>query len=202
MRCVVTPTVMSTLDVAIDLAAATPRPPRLTLGHRLSAVERSPDLSAVHGDHAEVDAGPHRRHREARQLVGRRWAMIGSAAVAPATSCHRSRTEVCVPVPMLTTQPTPAVAGADQRIDGVVDEHEVACLAAVAGDRAARPRSAAAAANAATTPPSGRWRGPYTVDMRQHRELDRVLLAVRGQQVDDRSGDDASHATRFERHAP
>ena len=60
-------------------------------------------------------------------------------------------------------------------------------------------RSAAAAANAATTPASGRWRGPYTRGQREHGELDRVLLAVRGEQVDGRAGDDPADTARLER---
>ena len=103
-----------------------------------------------------------------------------------------SRTVVCTPVPMLIDQPATAIRRSHQCVDDVVDEHEVTCLATVTVEHR-RVADATAARKAAATPPSGRWRGPYTDDSAGDRELDRVVVAVGLEQVDHRVPDDALH---------
>ena len=107
MRAVVVPSVMSTPEVAAELArptlAAAGLDPRCTPSAQgVEALgQRRPRRPG------EVDPGPHRGHGEAQHLVG-----VGGdvrAAVRPsgATSAHRSRSDVCTPVPTLTTSPLP-----------------------------------------------------------------------------------------------
>ena len=112
---------------------------------------------------AELDAGPARVERRASQLAG----------AAPARTRRRRRasglghraverlTDVSVPVPMFIKQPATPLGGPDERVDHVVDEHEVAGLLAGAEDGAAQP-ARSRPAKIATTPasPCGSWRGP------------------------------------------
>ena len=114
MRALVVPSVMTTpRPRPRSTATSSRRHPRLarrttpdaqrSLGARIAA---RPSSSGGPGRPAEVDPGPDRRDREAGQLVDRRRTYTGGGPAA-ASSAHRSRTDVCTPVPMLTTRPLP-----------------------------------------------------------------------------------------------
>src|SRR6185436_592303 len=92
----------------------------------------------------------------------------------------------------------PPLPGSHQRVDDVVDVDEVAALASIAGQAGrltAAPGGDESGDDAAVRPLS--W--PVHRRQSERGELDAPILAVRGQQVDDRLGDDAAHAARRQR---
>ena len=119
--------------------------------------ERRPRLPA------QVDAGAAGSSAERCSSPGRAIAYRAGSS-KPASSRHRveqllhARLDAGADV---HDEPAAAVRGADERVDDVVDVHEVAGLLAVAEDR--RPaRLEQLPAKIATTPasPCGSWRGP------------------------------------------
>ena len=118
-----------------------------------------------------------------------------SGAISP----HRSRSAVGTPVPTLTTSPLPRRPERTRASTTSSTKTRSRDLPPVTGEHWLRRPVAAADTSAATTPPSGRWRGPYAAGQRQRRELDAVRLAVRGEEVDDRLGHHAAHPSGDER---
>ena len=111
------------------------------LTHR-SAQRRAsrPSASVVHGDQARwmrARTGDTAK----RSTSSPRAATLTGSGPSGATSFHRSRSDVCTPVPTLTTSPLPRCTGAHEGVDDVVDVDEVAALATVAGQarRASAP---------------------------------------------------------------
>ena len=95
-------------------------------------------------------------------------------------------------------QPTPPLTGTDDRIDGIVDEQEVARPTPVTGDHGRRPGRRSRLERSDDSP-VGTLARPVHRRQRERRELDVVQFAVDVEQVDHRPGHDTAHAARLER---
>ena len=127
MRCVVTPSVMSTPEIA---RSSWPR--RRSPQWRVRA---SPSASAVHGDQprwirARTGDTANRGRSSGRAGADRRSGIGPAADHCPQVAKRRLHAG-----PDVDHESAPALARPDQRVDDVVDEHEVAGLTTVALER-------------------------------------------------------------------
>ena len=163
MRAVVVPSVMSTPDIAAELARSTlAAVTKSAVGRLLSAQgvealgQRRPRRPG------EVDPRPARGHGEADDVVGGRRDVRGRSTFRgderPQVADRRLHAGADV-----DDEPAAPLAGPHEGVDDVVDVDEVAGLATVAGDPGDARAGARRPTIAATTPASDRWRGPYTV---------------------------------------
>jgi hypothetical protein len=108
---------------------------------------------------------------------------------------------VCSPVPTLITSPLPRSPGANQRVDRVVDEHEVAGLATVTGDARCRARGRRGPERGDDATVGALARAVHARE-RERGELDGVGLADRAAHVDHRAGEHTSEPTWLDRSLP
>ena len=187
MRPVVVPSIMRDEPTSMALARAT-----------LNAARSRPSSREVHGAQARWMRARTGDTAKRVSSSGRAGAAIGSGP-SGAISAHRSRSAVCTPGADVDDQPAAPPAGAHEGVDDVVDEDEVPRLPPVAGEHRWRPLAGRRARAPRPPPPSGRWRGPYTVVSAN--AVNSMPCASRYvvEQVDDRLGDHAAHASGDER---
>ena len=127
----------------------------------------------------------------------------GPASMSPAPGTdaaildHSSAIGVCTPVPMLMTSPLPfSPARTRASTTSSMNTKSRVCRPSP-WSNGAWPLTAAST-KAATTPPVGRCRRPVHAAERQRSELDRVEIAIRHEQIDDRPSDHPANVARLE----
>ena len=150
----------------------------------------------------EVDPGPHRRHCEALHVVqasgpAARFHGRRRTATSPATLDHSSAIEVCSPVPTLITSPLPRLA--DRTSASTTSSMNTKSRVWRPSPCITGPRPLTRSIDERCDDTAGRTltRSVDTAE-RQRGELDRMQVAIRHEQVDDRSCDDAADTARFE----
>ena len=159
MRALVVPSVMT--DAAT--AGRSPRPPwpPPASGRSAPGSPRGPRSRGVHGDHPRwIRARTGETAKRVSSSTG--GATYSGGGPAGASSAHRSRSDVCTPVPTFTTSPLPRRPDRTRASTTSSTNTKSRVCRPSPAMRSASPPAAVATA-AATTPPSGRWRGPYTL---------------------------------------
>ena len=195
VRAVVVPSVMSTPEVAAELARSTLSAVRFALDACQRRASR-PSASVVQGDQARwirARTGDTEK-RTTSSGVGRdvRGRSTFRGDERPQIAQRRLHAGAHV-----DDQPAAPMAGTHQGVDDVIDVDEVARLAPIAGDprrRAAGGRGHHRRHDAGVGSLAGAVHGRRG----QRREFDPPPLPVRGQQVDDGLGHHAAHAARLQ----
>ena len=160
-----------------------------------------PSSTPVQGDHprwirARTGATAKRctSWRRAGPCTGSR---TSAPSTMPAIRDHRVGDRGLLAGADVDHQPAPPARRPHQRIDDIVDEDEVAGLAPIAVHH--RRPAGGCSIDERRDHTTGRalTRSVDTAQC-QRRELDRMEVAIRHEQVDDRRGDDAAHTTWFE----